>query len=217
MRIVVFGASGGTGRRVVRQALEAGHRVTAFVREPARLPVEHERLRVVQGDAVQRDRVEEAILGQEAVLSCLGHDDRSRHDFQTVWTGHVIEMMRDQRVDRIIFQTGISISDVRDPFSVRRGLIDQVVRWTAGAMVRDAERSVALLRNSGLDWVIARCPRLTDEQGSGAPRVGYLKVGFRGALPRADAATFMLSQLGPTPWLGAAPMVLGRKTSLLSE
>ena len=216
VRIVVFGASGGTGRQVVSQALDLGHRVTAFVRDPSRLPLEREGLRVVQGDAVQRDRVEEAILGQEAVVSCLGHDRYSRHNFQTVWIGHAIEAMRDQRVDRLLFQTGISISDPRDPFSVRRAVMDRLVRALNGPMVRDAERAVTLLRNSGLDWTVARCPRLVDTAGTGAPRVGYIKVGLRGALPRSDAAAFLLAQLESDAWIGAAPMVLGRKATEVS-
>jgi nucleoside-diphosphate-sugar epimerase len=213
VRIVVFGASGGTGRQVVAQALEAGHRVTAFVRDPARLPFRRDDLRVVCGDAVQRDLVEEAILGQQAVISCLGHDRYSSHDFQTVWLGHAIEVMRDQLVDRLLFQTGISISDPRDPFSVRRALMDRLVRLLSGPMVRDAERAVALLRNSGLKWTVARCPRLVDTPGSGTPRVGYIKVGLRSALPRSDAAAFLLAQLESEAWLGASPMVLGSTIS----
>lgn len=209
----MFGASGGTGRQVVTQGLDAGHRVTAFVRNPSRLPLKRDGLRVVQGDAVQRDRVEEAILGQEAVISCLGHDRYSSHDFQTVWIGHAIEAMRDQRVDRLLLQTGISISDPRDPFSVRRAVMDRLVRLFSGPMVRDAERAVALLRNSALNWTVVRCPRLVDTPGTGAPRVGYIKVGLRGALPRSDAAAFLLSQLGSDAWVGASPMVLGRKAT----
>ena len=71
MKVVIFGASGRTGRLLVEQALAAGHEVTAFVRDPARLPIRHERLRVAQGDVNDAPAVDAAVAGQHAVLSAL--------------------------------------------------------------------------------------------------------------------------------------------------
>ena len=76
MRIAVFGATGATGRRVVEQALEAGHEVTALVRDPAALGVRHPRLEVVVGDIGQARRVEDVVRGQDAVISALGTNRR---------------------------------------------------------------------------------------------------------------------------------------------
>jgi putative NADH-flavin reductase len=72
MKILVFGATGGSGRHIVEQALAQGHIVTAFVRDPARIQLVHENLRVVRGDISRYDSVEAAVAGQEAVLSALG-------------------------------------------------------------------------------------------------------------------------------------------------
>ncbi len=72
MKLLIFGASGGTGRQLVEQALAQGHLVTAFVRNPAKLPSAHPNLRIAQGDALRYDTVESAVTGQEAVLSALG-------------------------------------------------------------------------------------------------------------------------------------------------
>lgn len=72
MKLLVFGASGGTGRRIVEQALAQGHIVTAFAREPARVRVAHENLHVVRGDLSRPDSVAAAVSGQDAVLSALG-------------------------------------------------------------------------------------------------------------------------------------------------
>src|SRR6266436_9262191 len=73
MRLLIIGATGGTGRELVKQALERGHQVTAFVRTPARLRLAHERLTVVRGDVLDRSSVEAAVRGHDAVLSALGH------------------------------------------------------------------------------------------------------------------------------------------------
>ena len=72
MKLLVFGATGGTGRRIVQQALQQGHVVTAFAREPKKIPLTHANLRVVRGDVLNPDSVESAVAGQEAVLSALG-------------------------------------------------------------------------------------------------------------------------------------------------
>ena len=72
MNVAVFGATGRTGRLVVGKALDAGHRVTAFARDPSKLGASDERLRVVEGDVYDRVRVEEAVAGQDAVVSAVG-------------------------------------------------------------------------------------------------------------------------------------------------
>jgi putative NADH-flavin reductase len=72
MKVLIFGATGGTGRALVEQALEQGHVVTAFARDPAKVRTTHKNLRVVKGDILSYESVEAAINGQEVVLSALG-------------------------------------------------------------------------------------------------------------------------------------------------
>jgi nucleoside-diphosphate-sugar epimerase len=73
LRILIIGATGGTGRQLVQQALELGHEVTAFVRKPAKLKIQHPNLRVVKGNVRDYASVEAAMRGQNAVVSALGH------------------------------------------------------------------------------------------------------------------------------------------------
>src|SRR5207302_10781145 len=73
MRVLIIGASGGTGRQLVNQALERGHTVTAFVRDPSRLSIQHPKLKIIKGDVLDYSSVEGAVHGQEAVISALGH------------------------------------------------------------------------------------------------------------------------------------------------
>ena len=72
MKLLVFGATGGTGGRIVEEALEQGHVVTAFARDPAKMHVKHPNLRVVRGDILQPDSIETAMPGHDAVLSAVG-------------------------------------------------------------------------------------------------------------------------------------------------
>ena len=106
MRLVVFGASGRTGRPLVRQALEAGHEVAAFVRDRSKLEIGHERLTVVEGDVKDYTRVREAISGVDAVLSALGHTKSSAKDVQTVGTENIVAAMKESGVQRLVSLTG---------------------------------------------------------------------------------------------------------------
>jgi putative NADH-flavin reductase len=72
VKLTIFGATGGTGRRLLERAIAEGHEVTAFVRNPSRMTARHERLEVVVGDVFDLEPVEEAVVGREAVISVLG-------------------------------------------------------------------------------------------------------------------------------------------------
>lgn len=78
MHIVIFGATGATGRCLVEQALSQGYDVTAFVRNPLALTTWHARLSIVKGDVFHPASVEEAVTNQDAVLCAIGGHDRLR-------------------------------------------------------------------------------------------------------------------------------------------
>src|SRR5688500_3399097 len=112
MQILILGASGATGRQIVAQALDRGDRVTAFVRDPARLPLTHPGLRMVQGDVSDAAAVARAMQGQDAVLSALGVGRPLRHDAAVVaGIGHVIAAMRAGGVRRLVY---LSFTGVRE-------------------------------------------------------------------------------------------------------
>src|SRR5437764_5331415 len=75
MLITVFGATGGTGQQVIRQACEAGHEVTAVVRDPARFGIKHRGVTVVQADVMNPEAIRSAVKGYDAVVSAIGSRD----------------------------------------------------------------------------------------------------------------------------------------------
>ncbi len=104
MNILIFGASGTTGHELVNQALEQGHIVTAFVRNPAKLKITHNNLKIVQSDVVNYLEVENAVKGQDAVFSALGASSPFKYD-QTVvdGVGNIIKAMEQSNVKRFIY------------------------------------------------------------------------------------------------------------------
>ena len=110
MKIVIFGAAGGTGRDVVEQALALGHEVTAFDRYPAALPLEHPRLTKVQGDIFNMAQVEAAIAGQDAAVCVLGVGPQVTQPVCSTGTRHIIAAMQKYGVKRFICQSAFAVS-----------------------------------------------------------------------------------------------------------
>ncbi|MEP7200621.1 MAG: SDR family oxidoreductase [Chloroflexota bacterium] len=207
MHIVIFGATGGTGRVLVAQALGAGHAVTAFVRDPSQIATRHERLTLAQGDMGDAARVAEAIKGQDAVLSAFGPRRGSKDtDLLAVGTRHILAAMRQHGVRRFISQSGAGVVDERDEPSLVRTLIRALLKLSAPHVLADAEQQFALVKASDLDWTMVRVPRLKEGAPTGKYRVGY-KPPAGAAVTRGDIAEFMLKQLTDKTYLRQAPFI----------
>ncbi|HWQ37912.1 MAG TPA: SDR family oxidoreductase [Burkholderiales bacterium] len=207
-RLLVFGASGGTGRELVSQGLDRGLCVTAFVREPTRLAVRHANLRIVQGDVGERSSLDEAVAGQDVVISALGTGRALRHDPAVVQgIRNIIQVMHDHGVSRFIYLSFIGVAESRKEAG---WMLRYVARWPLRNEIADHEAKEGLVRASRLDWTIVRAPKLTNGPYTGTYRVGEC-IAARSALPalsRADVADFMLSQIVDTNYVGRTPRLL---------
>jgi len=207
VRLTIFGASGQTGRLLVEQALLAGHHVTAYVRDPARLPITNDRLSIVAGELRDTRRVQAAVTWADAVLSVLGPShNRPTYDI-SLGTAAIVDAMTDRSVRRLIVAAGAGVGDQRDRPLVADRLVLTMLRLTAGNVLKDMARMAQVVRDSGLDWTLVRVPRLVDALPLGRVRVGYLGNGVGAQITRADMATFMLRQVADRTHLQQAPVI----------
>ena len=162
MHVTVFGATGGTGQHVVRQALAAGHHVTAVVRDPARLDqTEHSRLKPVIADAMDPDAIAATVSGQDAVVSALG--PRTRADASVCADGAraIITAMRASGARRLVVVTASGhVVDAGDG-PVTRTVVKPLLRRYLREGFADFARAEQAVRDSDLDWTMMRPPRLT--------------------------------------------------------
>jgi len=208
MRVLIIGASGGTGRQLVHQALERGHEVTALVRNPSKLDMQHERLTVTQGNVLDYPAVAAAVEGQQAVLSALGHKRWILPStILSDGTKNVIRAMEAHGVRRFVCETSLGVGDSRG----RLGLYYTL--FTIPVIVffyfRDKERQEQNIKESSLEWVIVRPGQLTNGRKRGVYRHG-LQVGhwlWTVRISRADVADFMLNQLTDDQYLHSTPGV----------
>jgi putative NADH-flavin reductase len=195
MKLTIFGATGATGKHLVEQALAAGHRVTAVVRDPARLTVlPHPLLSVVTADVMDPDSIRPAVSGAEAVLTAIGPHGTGPTTVIQDSNRAIIAAMQKSGARRLLMLSGsIAADEGESPYL--RYLLKPLARRTflrhVCADMRAGEREV---RASGLDWTIVRPPALTNKAATHKYRTAIdrnLPHGFR--VSRADLATCLLA------------------------
>lgn len=209
-RILIVGATGGTGRELVARALARGHAVTALVRSPSRLRIDHPQLTVVKGDVLDRGSVDAAVRGQDAVLSALGH---RRYFYPTrilsEGTSNILHAMEAHGVPRFVCETSLGLGDSAGRLGLLYTLF--VIPVILPFYFWDKTRQERAITRSSLEWVIVRPGALTNGAARGAYRHGRAIGSFflTVAISRADVADFMLDQLTSNTYLRSAPGVCG--------
>jgi putative NADH-flavin reductase len=187
MKIAIFGASGKTGILTVYQALDKGHQVTAFARNPSSVTIQHKKLTIVQGDILDYENVKKAVEGQEVVICALGVESRKHSTVLSEGTRNIVRAMEECKVNRIICMSsaGVLVNDA----GILYGKI--IIPIFLKQVFLDKIRQLNIIRETNLDWVIIRPTSLTD-----APKTGKYKITkgppATGKIPRADVADFML-------------------------
>lgn len=209
MKLTVFGATGKSGRILVRKALEAGHELTAFARTPEKLDARHDRLSVVKGDALDAAAVAEAIRGSDAVVSLIGVNPKSLEPVFAASVANMIAGMRAAGVRRLVLSAGAGVGDPNDAGGLAGRLIGGLIKLLARRAYEDGLAAAAAIRAAAdLDWTMVRLPMLSDEPGGrGSLRIGYLGKGTGPRLSREDLAGFMLRELVERRYVRQAPVI----------
>jgi uncharacterized protein YbjT (DUF2867 family) len=207
-RILVIGATGGTGRALVEQALARGYVVTALARDPRVLDIKHPKLRVMQGNVLDETSVDAAVRGQDAVLSALGHKRYlGPTRILSQGTANLLRAMKSHGVQRFVCETSLGIGDSAG----RMGLYYTffVIPVVLPFYFWDKTKQERVIAASGLDWVIVRPAALTNGAKHGRYRHGAHVGGFfwTHRISRTDVADFMLNQLTDNVYLRMAPGV----------
>ena len=206
-KILVLGATGGTGRLIVAQALARGYDVTALVRSPEKANALLG-AKLVVGDARDPRTLREALRGQDAVVSALGTPASPFREVKLLSevTRTLVDTMKAEEVARLVAITGIGAGDSRGHggFAFDSLVFPLLLRH----VYADKDRQEAIVRESGLDWVLVRPAILSDKASRGTVRALTDLSGFHGgSIAREDVARFVLDQVEADAWVGRAPLI----------
>jgi putative NADH-flavin reductase len=206
MRLAIFGATGGTGLELTRQALRNGHSVRVLVRDPNRMPLVDANMRVVLGNVLDEESVRKTVLGADAVLSCLGQRNLLRNTrVVSAGTHLIMEAMKAQGVRRLVSESAFGAGESLAVANLPERLMFATLLWAPYADKKLLEREV---KASGLEWTILRPTLLTNGAATGR----YVVTAGRptkARVARADVAATMLRAVEERLWIGEAQTVTG--------
>jgi putative NADH-flavin reductase len=209
LKLLVIGATRGTGRQVMQQALAAGHAVVALARDPARIDLPHDvpaqRLSVVRGDVLDSSSLTPALADRDAVISTLGVTSRAPTTLYSQGMRHILQAMRATGVRRLVAVSAAPLSSDDGDTLPSRLLLTPLLWALFRPVYADMATMEDEIRQSGLDWTIVRPPRLTDKPPTGRYRTA-LNRSVRGGytISRADLAAAILTLLDDPTSIRAA-------------
>lgn len=194
-KILVLGSTGGTGRQVVEQALARGHTVTAFARDPQKLAIAHERLRVATGDVTAEDAaLADAMRGHDAVISALGVGQSFQPGQLIERTApRVVATMERAGVRRLLWVSAFGVGDTFGQLP----LVPRIfVRTLLAKIYADKAAGEAIVKRSALDWTVVYPSGLADGPPGSTVRSGE-RLELRGfpSIARSEVAAFLLDEL----------------------
>ncbi|HSN74082.1 MAG TPA: SDR family oxidoreductase [Anaerolineae bacterium] len=205
MKIAVFGATGGTGSQVVKQALAAGHQVTALARDPGKLGITDPNLTVVAGSVLDAAPVQQTLQGADAVVVSLGNTANNRDYVVSQGTQVILDaIVALGRPRRIVVVSSLGVGESKDqvPFAFK-----MLMKTALKKPMEDKERQEALVKASELDWTIVRPGGLTNGPATGQYKSGLDPKISAGQVARADVAAFVLQQLTDDTYVLKAPAI----------
>ena len=187
MKLFVIGATGGVGKEILKQALEAGHEVTAYVRNASKVDITHQLLHIVTGDGLDLDNLSHAVAGHDAVICTVGNNGMKPTTLMSDVVRNLIQAMKQQQVGKIVYCASAGIHKELP------GVMGKMVMFMLKNPLADHTRSYELLEKSGLEWTVVRPMGLTNEDKRGPyQKFAHLQPPTSQKISRAAVAHFML-------------------------
>lgn len=208
MKLAVFGATGKTGLHIVQQALDAGHEVVALVRNPSKMSLQHPKLTLIQGDALQSADVIKTLHGVDAVVNALGHVKGSPDHLQVTVITHILNAMKQHRIKRLVTLSGGGVRFPQDQPKFIDHVFKFLLKTVSPKVLADGEAHVKLIQQSDVEWIVVRAPRLTDNAHTKQYKTGFIgDDGMSTQCSRANVADFMLKCVTDQRWVKQGPFI----------
>lgn len=203
--IAVLGATGKSGKYLVNQLIDRGYAVRVLLRDPGKFTIRNSRIEIVQGDAREYTAIYRLLENCDAVISTLGQR-RGEPPVLSLATTHIVQAMRERRINRYIVVTGLSIDVPGDKKSFRTKLLSRIMKWLFASVIADKQKEFSVLATSSVQWTLVRLPmiEMTDETG----KIAIDLHDCPGKKIRAtDLANVLIGQLSDNRFIQKAPFI----------
>ena len=199
-RIAIIGATGSTGKELVRLALEGNYNVTVVARNPAQVKPQNN-VSIIKSDVTDLDSLIKAFNNMDAVISCFGPSQhRKVGTLMSEGTINIIKAIEINNVNRFIFMSGFVQADYNELSTVAR-LVTPIFRMIYHQSFHDKNIAEAAIQNSKTDWTIVRAPGLNHSQPTGKYKAGIKNKIYFGFMSLADCARCLLDAIDEKLWI----------------
>lgn len=197
--LAIIGATGSTGKELVRLALEANYKVNIVARNPEQVTTQNN-VSVIKGDVTDLDSLVKAFENVDAVISCFGPSQhRKVGTLMSTGTINMIKACEKNNVKRFTFMSGFVQADYSELSIVAR-LITPIFRMIYHQSFHDKNIAEAAIQNSKLDWTIVRAPGLNHSQPTGNYKAGIKSKIYFKVMSYADCAKCLLDSINEKSW-----------------
>jgi putative NADH-flavin reductase len=211
MKIVIFGASGFSGRAILKEALAQNHQVTILVRSNVGVAFRDKNLKVVEGNVLDKEIVNQILHDQDAVIQCLGvggKGDGKPTTFISDATKIIVEEMEKNKVKKLIAMSNVGAGNsiAFQPWIFNKIILPYFMKWLK-VIIDDKNKMEPIIMNSRLDWTIVRCPNIVDKPMKGNCKATLDGKGLKLSVTLGDMASFMINQITDNTFLKQAPSI----------
>lgn len=216
-KVLVVGATGGTGRATIEQLVQEGHRVTAFSRNADALAETSDLVTAFNGDATNPADIDRAVRGHDAVIITLGIAEnplrvrlfgtaRTPLDVRSTGTRNVITAMRKHGVSRLVVLSSYGVGETRDKLRWVESLFFGLL---LKPQIADTEVQELEVRGSGVEWVLAQPVHLTNDDTDEAPFASVEGEVREWRISRKAVARFLARAAQAPDYIGQAVALSG--------
>lgn len=211
MKVILFGATGFSGKGILAEALNHGHEVTILVRDTSKIQIKHKNLTIIEGNVLNPQTVASVLHRQEAVIQCLGvggKGDGKPTNFISDATKVIVVEMQKQQIKRLIAMSNVGAGNsiAFQPWFFTKIILPYFMKWLK-VIIDDKNRMEPIIMNSNLDWTIVRCPNIVDKPSKGTCNATLDGKDLKLSVTLPDLSKFMIDQLTQTAYIKQAPSV----------
>ena len=211
MKVILFGATGFSGKGILAEALKHGHEITILVRDASKIPIKHNNLKLVEGNVLDPQTVASVIHHQEAVIQCLGvggKGDGKPTTFISDATKVIVNEMQKQNIKRLIAMSNVGAGNsiTFQPWFFTKFILPYFMKWLK-VIIEDKNRMEPIIMNSNLNWTIVRCPNIVDKPLKGTCNATLDGNALKMTITLPDLSRFMVDQLKQTTFIKQAPCI----------
>jgi putative NADH-flavin reductase len=211
MKVAFFGATGFSGQAILAETIKYGHEVTVLVRDPSKVKIKHNNLRIVEGNVLDPQKVASVIQNQEAVIQCLGvggKGDGKPTTFISEANKIIVDEMEKQKVSRLIAMSNVGAGNSLSfqPWFFTKFILPYFMKWLK-VIIDDKNRMEPTIMNSELEWTIVRCPNIVDKAPKGNVHATLDGKGLKLSITLGDMAEFIVHQLTDSTYSKQAPSI----------